>query len=79
MNADAGVHLGALKTAVDARRRAMHNMSDEELAAMLDEEPCCLSMITIDDAAAACTLLERRARPSWRTLWRRRGHGVRLV
>lgn len=59
------------KREVDERRESMHRMSEEELAGLMDAKPHMCGPIEVDDAAAACALLERRGLSRWR-LWRGR-------
>lgn len=51
-------------------------MTEEQLAQVMDAKPQLCGRITVDDAAAACALLERRRLSRWR-VWR--GRGVQLA
>lgn len=63
--------LADAKSEIDVHRSDMHRMSEGELAQLMDAKPHMCGHIEVDDAAAACSLLERRGLSRWR-LWRGR-------
>lgn len=73
---DADEALAAAKAQTDEKRAAMHGMDEAHLAQLMDAKPRNCGGVVVDDAAAACALLERRSAGRWR---RWRGRGVQLT
>lgn len=63
-----------LKRRTDELRRDMHAMDEVTLTRIMDSKPLACGHIVVDDAAAACALLQRRRSGRWLC----RGRGVQL-